>query len=341
MKRTNIFLFAGLVMVTAAACSKMENIPAEEALGIPVTISATIGDGIDTKATYTPDGNILKTAWEASETITAITLDGSGNVVTVDNLTYSGPAGKKTVDFTGTLSSGATSNIRVFYPALEATPYETDTYGTPIPDGKTSNSARYIHNVIIGKRTITFSSYDSTQSADGSTDHLKQAFLYEGTGTLSGSTLSVSLTPLSSVLKVTFTLPAEAVGKQVSGGIYITIKDATDASYNFDPSSQWFYYFSGTPLPNATPQMRIYLGSWTGTTQNCLMLSSTTFVAYIPFIPTPGAKFGPDGGKIFEISFGESSSPTKWKKSTTKTLTGSNVDLAPGKIYRMSVDLTL
>ena len=62
-------------------------------IGFLNAVICTIGSGEDTKISYTEDGNVLKTAWEAKEAITVITLSYN-TIVTVDNFTYEGEGGK-------------------------------------------------------------------------------------------------------------------------------------------------------------------------------------------------------------------------------------------------------
>ena len=58
--------------------------------GIPMTVTASLGG--DTKATYALDGGLLKTTWDATETISVITYKSSA-IYSVDNFTYSGATG--------------------------------------------------------------------------------------------------------------------------------------------------------------------------------------------------------------------------------------------------------
>lgn len=123
MKKLNQFLMAGLALVAAVSCNKTETPAAqpEENPGVPMTLTATIC-GPETRMTMAEDGNVLKSTWDASEKISVITYTGSGfdaRVQTIDTFEYSGAAGQKSVDFTGTFTGDAANNIWVVYPALE------------------------------------------------------------------------------------------------------------------------------------------------------------------------------------------------------------------------------
>ena len=125
MKRLNYIIAAGLSLVAAAACNKQVSPAAEQPevkAGRTMTLTASIGDP-GTKLSFSEADNVLKGTWGPNEQISVITLDGSKKVKTVDTFT-SGPvsAGKRSADFSGTLSEDATEDIRVLYPAL------TDTY---------------------------------------------------------------------------------------------------------------------------------------------------------------------------------------------------------------------
>lgn len=80
----------------------------------PLTIVVDIS-----KATESP----LKTTWNANETISVITLSdysSYGRVVSVDNFTSLGASGRKSAEFSGTLSNDAApANVFLVYPALE------------------------------------------------------------------------------------------------------------------------------------------------------------------------------------------------------------------------------
>ena len=334
MRQTHNLILAALALVAAVSCNKVETPVAE---GTPLTIRATLGTDEGTKVGYTPDGNILKTAWDPNETITVITVDGSGKVVTIDNFNYSGPGGK-TVEFSGSLSSGATSDIRLLYPALEGSPYDGTYYGTSLPDGQTDDATRLIRGIAVGTPYVIFTENYFTQASSGDTNHLGKSVIYSGTGTVSGSELSVTVQPLSSVLRLDLKLPASAVGKQAKSAAFVAFELGSFGHYRFNTANNnvQFSFFEGADLPKAWNESRLYLGSWSGSTQTYMDIVGTDIMLYFPFVPSKNAVLGPSGGGSIGIALETEgiSSPTKVITLTT------DVNLESGKVYRMSVDLT-
>ena len=303
----------------------------------PVTITATIGSGEDTKISYTEDGNVLKTAWEANEAITVITLSYN-TIVTVDKFTYEGEGGK-TVDFTGTLSPGASDDIRIVYPALEQYTDATDAvcYGTPRPKYLAEDEYRLISGVRVEGKTMTFDSNNSIQAANGSTAHLKDALVYLGEGTLSGNTMTVDVAPISSVIKITFTLPEEAKTKACNKVDIVADNDGI--GYEFNSCGYSFYDLAGGSFN--------YSLGWEST----LSLDNGSFfipidgadelTVYVPFIPgTAGKVFGPAGGSVLKYWLStDATDETLFYKEGSVTLTN-NLTLKPGKMYRLNIDLS-
>lgn len=336
MKTQNYLILAALSLLAAAACNK-QSVEPETAPGTPMTLSATIG-GPDTKLGFTDESNVLKGTWNANEKISVITLDASKNVKTIDTFsTGSESEGQKTASFTGTLSAGATSDIRVLYPALTET-YEQGGktyYGTPIPEGETQNAARLIKDIQIGSSTATFQNpIFFTQPADGSTAHLGQSTIMDGTASVSGGALTVTLQPRTSVLRLDITFPASMVGKQFRY-VFCSIYNASDEGYYFGRQSGWYNYFSGAEPSNNTSSPKVIFGSWSGTVQTPLTISTTNFTAYIPITTGKDVILGPSGGQKIIIT------PDTIPYIPSKTITlSNNTPLEPGKMYRLTVDFT-
>lgn len=325
MKTSFISIFAGFVLALALSCSKTET-PAPQ--GLPLTVKASIGTE-ESKTTYTPEGNIMKVEWEASESISVISVDASGNVKTIDTFTYTGAPGKSAT-FTGTLSPGATDKIKVLYPALEA--YNSYEWGTPLPTGMISYYMRVISYVGIGYPDCKFDAFNRfTQSGDGSTDHLRGAMVLEGDGTVSGDELEVMMRHLGSVLRLDMSFSSWDVGKEIDQ-IVLLAYDADGNAYNFQASG-YVDYFAGEPLPAAGAQASVYLGSWSGTAQTPMAIPGTSFTAYVPFLPGAGAKFGPSGARRIRIELRRSGSTLL----QTNGFPGADVALEPGNLYRATV----
>ena len=119
MKKT-FLIFCGLSLILAASCSKTPLEKQEDGTCNPVELSfyASIGDNVDTKLTYTPDGNALKSSWNKTyDKLSLVSLDSYGNVVSSDIFTAQS-SGEK-VKFSGTYTnSKKASSIIIYYPAF-------------------------------------------------------------------------------------------------------------------------------------------------------------------------------------------------------------------------------
>ncbi|MDY5042612.1 MAG: hypothetical protein SPF15_01215 [Candidatus Cryptobacteroides sp.] len=119
MKKT-FLIFCGLSLILAASCSKTPLEKQVDGTCNPVELSfyASIGDNVDTRLTYTPDGNALKSSWNKTyDKLSLVSLDSYGNVVSSDIFTAQS-SGKK-VKFSGTYTnSKKASSIIIYYPAF-------------------------------------------------------------------------------------------------------------------------------------------------------------------------------------------------------------------------------
>ena len=119
MKKT-FLIFCGLSLILAASCSKTPLEKQEDGTCNPVELSfyASIGDNVDTRLTYTPDGNALKSSWNKTyDKLSLVSLDSYSNVVSSDIFTAQS-SGKK-VKFSGTYTnSKKASSIIIYYPAF-------------------------------------------------------------------------------------------------------------------------------------------------------------------------------------------------------------------------------
>ena len=119
MKKTFLILCC-LSLILAASCSKTPLEKQEDGTCNPVELSfyASIGDNVDTRLTYTPDGNALKSSWNKTyDKLSLVSLDSYGNVDSSDIFTAQS-SGKK-VKFSGTYTnSNKASSIIIYYPAF-------------------------------------------------------------------------------------------------------------------------------------------------------------------------------------------------------------------------------
>ena len=138
MKKYSLIIVAASLALFSSCQVTLEELaqdteePAIEVIerpGIPMTVTASLGG--DTKATYALDGGLLKTTWDATETISVITYKSSA-IYSVDNFTYSGAAGVSSAEFSGTFTGGeigAFDDVWLVYPAITED-YDTSYHGS-------------------------------------------------------------------------------------------------------------------------------------------------------------------------------------------------------------------
>lgn len=219
MKKT---LFC-LAVLTAAlvSCQKNEMPASEEVQGIPMTLTADLSGELGTKATVTPGASGLKTTWDATESISVVTLDGSGtyaNLVSVDTFTSNGAAGRTNAEFTGTFTGGTSpAKVIVIYPALEE---QTDgSYKTPMYNGA-FGSASILAGLQVGSDSFTNDSNDYylNQATDDNCDHFKDYCVMTGSVDLTDiqtNKLSVKMRNLTTVIKFVIKCPDSCKGKLI------------------------------------------------------------------------------------------------------------------------------
>ena len=178
--------------------------------GIPMTVTASLGGG--TKATYALDGGLLKTTWDASETISVITYRSSA-IYSVDNFTYSGAAGVSSAEFSGTFTGGelgAFDDVWLVYPAITED-YDTSYHGSA---ASSVNGFRtvyyqdgdYLNYLHFGHMNVAWEQH-IIQSANGDFSHIAEACAIMGPATMEGNAISGSLTPVIALLKLNLVLP--------------------------------------------------------------------------------------------------------------------------------------
>ena len=218
MKKSIILL--AVVSASLVSCSKTEESRPEVKSGIPMSISASFSDL--TKTTTVPDGNVLKTTWDAVDTISIVTLDAleKGQVVAIDNFTSSGTAGRSFATFRGTFTGGANPvKVIAVYPALEKVgdKYRTKENYALNDDGGYRSSI--LQNIKIGSNNVdTKTEFPFRQERNDDCSHLKDFCLMVGkvdTERIKRGELSVSLRHLMMVFKIQVTVPDYCKGKQL------------------------------------------------------------------------------------------------------------------------------
>lgn len=302
-------------------------------------ITATIAGSPATRASYSDEDNVLKACWDAEEAITVITYTGNSaftcDIATIDNFTYKGEAGKKTVDFTGKISEGATSNFIVFYPALVAD--GEDVWGTPVnpANGRAiklerfgSGSSRYMLQ--------TLNTYGMNQEADGSTGHLSEYAVMRGTGTVSGGRLAVTMNHLTSVIKLKVTFPE--AGKL--NRLVVSLRNANDETYAYNSASRWHYMYPENPrFSDSAAPTTLYLGGWNGSSPAGIEVPESRIMTFywLFVVPTDEFWFGPNGGsRLNVVSYGNSTGVNG--RNATLGISN-NTKIEAGKVYRASVTL--
>lgn len=318
MKRPNHILLAGLLLVASVSCNKQFN-PSEEPeakAGVPLTLTATIG-GADTKLSYTADGNGLKATWGASEKISVITYSGTdydAKVETIDTFSYSGGAGEKSVDFTGSFTGDASNPILVLYPAVE----DAD------KDGEYRSATGSIYGMKIGESDFRLN-LATNQETDNSFSFLDNNTILYGSGTISGSTLDVPLKHFTSIVKLEITFSGSSYSDD------FVVRNVNIVPWDNEGNKKYAFWGDHSSIGD--------FPSWTsdsyqtpllslGGTEGLKIGSSRKITVYVPFAPKPDIHMI----KKIRVYINDDDDFTNIElESFRKTEEA-------GKIYRMTVD---
>ena len=321
-------VFAVIAAVAAVSCQKNEIPASDPGQGVPMKLIARIGDA--TKVTYEPDGNVLKANWEATETISVVTLNGSGELVAVDNFTSTGAAGRNKAEFTGTFTGGATpARVIVIYPALV---YDGVQYYNTVPYTDYSGTERHaLYNGEVGSMFIQGNFTQLKQTADNDASHLENYCIMSGvanTEDIKTNTLDATLSNHMIVLKVTATFPDALKGKTLSQMV-INTTDDTDADKGWKRGQSWEYI----DIPGnggIWGAGSAYLSSWTLYSNIVIPATGVVTLYYVGF------DFNDlDAGD--KLKFTATVDATEYGPAV-KTL-ASALSLDKGKIYRMTVTI--
>ena len=232
-----IMILATALLVLAVSCSKNEE-PQVETKGVPMSLKVSFDDA--TKISYAKNGSVLKATWDASETISVVTLDGiNGKVVAIDNFTSVGAEGREKAIFTGTFTGGADpARVVVIYPAIEG--------GASAPYVKYNGSTdNLFYGVSADDAFVSTTIEPLRQTADDNADHLENFCLLSGVANITDIKTGAITTTLSNqmtILKVVATFADADKGKTFSS---LTINSFTNASLSeadkIFPSFGWSY----------------------------------------------------------------------------------------------------
>ena len=308
--------------------------------GIPMTVTASLGGG--TKATYALDGGLLKTTWDASETISVITYRSSA-IYSVDNFTYSGAAGVSSAEFSGTFTGGeigAFDDVWLVYPAITED-YDTSYHGSA---ASSVNGFRtvyyqdgdYLNYLHFGHMNVAWEQH-IIQSANGDFSHIAEACAIMGPATMEGNAISGSLTPVIALLKLNLVLPIGFQSTDMFTYFEIQCTNSSDSNKNIFYDDAKYYLGSNEGMSgNSRNYQKLDFGDYGGG-YNPGGLQVTggdrTLVAYVPIVP--GSTGMVSGDKLKFILHDET---TADDYTATKTL-GADFKFVAGKQYNMTINL--
>lgn len=227
-----------IFMMALVSCTKEPVDQTPSSGGIHMTLGADFN--ALTKASYTPDGSVLKASWDATETISIVTFDAEnqGKILTVDNFTSTGEAGRQYAEFSGTYTGGdSPKKIIAIYPALT----ETDgKYNTAQYTDYTGTKRVILGNAAIGNKYFAKSENQPLiQTINNNAEHLKNYCVLTGvvdTEKIKENKLSVSLRNLMTVLKLNLNFDDSQIGQKLNK---IKIQSYDDS---FSPTERFNLY---------------------------------------------------------------------------------------------------
>ena len=194
-----------VVLMAMTACNKNEAPVETPSASSPVKMTLTATIGADTKVTYTDEENVLKSAWEAEDKVSLVSVNSSGIVLSVDNFQTSSAG--KTATFTGTFTNDAsTAAVWVYYPALTEGNGSVETpFMSPVENGYSEKGI--LNGVVLGDEYVTIRSSYYLQMDNGDTSHLSDYAIMMGEAQVVGNTFITELEHQAYIVKATLTLP--------------------------------------------------------------------------------------------------------------------------------------
>lgn len=231
MKRT--FLFVCIALAAIVSCEKNQD-PINENLvvkGVPVALTASFGQPAS-KVTYTVAGSALKATWDASEAISVVTYNSSGEVLAVDKFTYSGDAGSSSAVFSGVYTGGDDPyRVRAIYPAIE---FEGDYGYLPSYTDYGGVSRNILFSFHTGDRFFNNGEvYCLKQSSDDNCGHFENYCVASGDVNISdikAGKLTTTLSHLSLVIKFKLTFADAYKGKTLDA-VNLSMFKSNDEQY--------------------------------------------------------------------------------------------------------------
>lgn len=229
-----ILFVAAVALLAFSSCNKDKNAPTANIEGekIQMNLTATLeggkvdGETSDAKRISYTDNSGLKGTWDATETITVVSLDASGKALHFDNFTSTGAAGRTTADFSGSITADAnTASYICWYPALGSG-----------------------NNHLTGNIDSEFNNWSTTsrgvsdyQDGNGNTAHLSNYVIMNGIPTIDGNNIEVTMQHALCAFKFVVTIP-----NSISAGDPISKLEveASNESNRFFCNGTWSYFRS-------------------------------------------------------------------------------------------------
>ena len=332
MKKSIILL--AVLSASLVSCSKTEESRLEVKSGIPMSISASFSDL--TKTSTVADGNVLKSTWDAEESISIITLDAlsKGKVVAIDNFTSRGAAGRSSAKFTGTFTGGVNPvKVIAVYPALEK---DGDTYRTKENyawDHSTDYPSSILKNIRIGSDNVdTKPEYLFCQDGSGSCNHLKDFCVMVGkvdTERIKRGELSVSLRHLMMVFKIQVTFLDSHKGQHLENIQILAYNNAGTSQHQFMRHSFSYVDLDSSPSLGAK---NFYLDNTLRMPTSLNVPESGVVTLYVPCAPYDRLKVESKWRIVARFPGRDSGS--------SDMISNKEVVYEAGKMYRINVSMS-
>ena len=284
---------------------------------VEVVLSAAI-EGVDTKVSYTEDANALKAAWVKNDAISLIAYDSDGKVLSNDIFTAT-TAGT-TTKFSGTYSNpdGAVA-VSVLYPALT------------VGSGSSSNAWRcesdVIYNVTLGDRFAHVAPNLNYQEANADPAFLAKSVVMSGKisdiPALVSSNVKATLKNTCYIVKATVTLPSTV---STVSEVSLVSSSSTITALGWTHVDDDFMSYFGGAAPNDYRRIKTRLVGFAPASDGTVtawMIGYTAKNLPIKSAETLTVSVDTDQGVFSKV----------------KTL-ASDSAFEPGKIYRLTVDMT-
>lgn len=332
-----LFPAVAAVILSTAIISCTKEIESVAPVPQTVTLTATIGDPAS-KITYTEESG-LKGSWDAEEAITVVSIF-NGKALSYDTFTSTGAAGRRTAEFTGTITStGATSYV-CYYPAMSVTTDDSYAYRSKLlQHGSQSYPLLYIDKQSSGGFYMDFDNCYQMQAANGDFSFISERSVLRGIATIQDGSLDVKMENLLSVFRYELTVPESLKGNNVQN-VRISVRKPDGGFCSFCAEEGWGYVDgSGFAVGGSSSRLDTFLGGWANTTsydvKGFAVPDDCKVIAYASFYPK--SETIPENGSMIISLLTDSEVLLARKTFTFKN----NVQLQSGKLYNIKADMEL